>query len=86
MPGAPLSRPRTYGVAVLSVALAILTRLLLDATPAERMPFLPFLAAVVFTAWYGGAGPARITPRNKRRVPGQLSRRLYNFCFRRRVS
>ena len=51
------SRPLRYGVAVASVGAALLLSVLLRALVQEN-PFLLFFAAVVFSAWFGGAGPA----------------------------
>lgn len=47
-----------YGVAVLAAALAVLVRLLLDPFLGDRFPLITGVAAVGFTAWYGGRGPA----------------------------
>ncbi len=50
--------PLRYGVAVVTVALAFLLKLLLDPLSApEVTPFRLFLIAVVVSAWYGGLGP-----------------------------
>jgi signal transduction histidine kinase len=46
-----------YAVAVLSVALVTLIRLLLHSILGEFARFLPFVLAVMFTAWYGGLRP-----------------------------
>jgi K+-sensing histidine kinase KdpD len=45
-------------VAFAAVAAAVALRLLLDPVLHDRIPFLTFEAAVVFTAWYAGRGPA----------------------------
>lgn len=55
------SRLRRYGVAVLAVAISLLLRLLLTPLLAEQAPFLLFFIAVIFSAWYGGRGPALLT-------------------------
>ena len=48
---------RSYGIAVLSSVLALLLTLLLDDPSTEPNILLVFLAAVVFSSWYGGLGP-----------------------------
>jgi PAS domain S-box-containing protein len=49
-----------YGVAVLSVALAIV--LMMGLGPlAPRMPFAFFFAAVMLSSWFGGFGPGLLT-------------------------
>jgi len=53
-----LGGAQTYGVAVLSVAVALALRLLLTPHLADHHPYSLFLAAVVFVIWYGGTGPA----------------------------
>ena len=50
-------RPR-YSSAVASTGLATVARLALDPFLGARFPFVTYYAAVLFTAWYGGAGPA----------------------------
>lgn len=52
---APLSR--RYGGAVLSVAAAALLRLGLNTLWGDKLPYLVFFPAVVFSALYGGLGP-----------------------------
>jgi len=47
-----------YGCAVLSVALAIGARRLLDPVLGEKFPFSIVFFAVLITAWYGGFRPA----------------------------
>ena len=47
-----------YGCAVLSIALAAVARAVLDPFPGGHGPFAIFFVAMVFTAWYGGLGPA----------------------------
>jgi PAS domain S-box-containing protein len=46
-----------YGVAVLTVTLALLLKLLLIPLIEVESPFLLFFAAVLVSAWYGGRGP-----------------------------
>ena len=49
------SRPLVYGVAVTSVVVATLLRLLLEPLIGETaVPFITFFPAVLFSAWYGG--------------------------------
>src|SRR6516162_2510368 len=48
---------RHYGLAVLSVAIALAVRLVLFDQLGGRSPFLTFFPAVVITAYYGGLGP-----------------------------
>jgi K+-sensing histidine kinase KdpD len=47
-----------YGCAILSVALAIGARRLLDPVLGEKFPFTIVFFAVLVTAWYGGLRPA----------------------------
>jgi PAS domain S-box-containing protein len=49
-----------YGVAIATAALALLLALLLQSALAESV-FPLFLAAVMFSAWYGGLGPGLVT-------------------------
>jgi PAS domain S-box-containing protein len=46
-----------YGIAVLSVATALLIKSFVDPLLAAESPFLFFFAAVIISAWYGGLGP-----------------------------
>ena len=46
-----------YGVAALSVALAVALKLLLDPLITDQSPFLLLAAAVMVGAWFGGLGP-----------------------------
>ena len=48
---------RRYGVAVLTVTLVLLLKLLLAPLIAEESPFLLFLPTVMVSTWYGGLGP-----------------------------
>jgi PAS domain S-box-containing protein len=50
-----------YACAVVSTALAILVRLLLDPVLGDRFPFAVLFLAVLLTAWYGGAAPALVS-------------------------
>jgi signal transduction histidine kinase/ActR/RegA family two-component response regulator len=55
-----LSAPRAlvrYGVAVGAVAVAFGLRLALTPVLGSRLAFVTFVAACLFAAWYGGAGP-----------------------------
>src|SRR5580700_6432671 len=54
-PGSFISK---YGCAFVSIALAILLRLLLDPVIGTGFPFATVFLAVVVTAWYGGFRPA----------------------------
>jgi signal transduction histidine kinase/ActR/RegA family two-component response regulator len=47
-----------YGSAVLSVALATLVRKILDPVLGDQSHLVTLFLAVIFTAWYGGPGPA----------------------------
>ena len=47
-----------YGGAVVLTALAVLLRWSLDPWLGDRLPFLTLFAALVFTAWWAGRGPA----------------------------
>ena len=49
-----------YGGAVVSIALAIGVRLLLDPALGDQFPFATLLFAVLLTAWFGGFGPALV--------------------------
>src|SRR5262245_44366396 len=46
-----------YGTAVLAVVLVLLFRLALQGFLGENAPLLPFIAAVLVAAWYGGLRP-----------------------------
>jgi PAS domain S-box-containing protein len=50
-----------YGVALLTVALAVLLKLLLDPLLSIESPFLLFIVAVVVSAGNGGLGPGLLT-------------------------
>src|SRR5262245_43829320 len=47
-----------YGVAVLSIVVAIGARWLLSRFMGGIYPFAPIFLAVIFSAWYGGFGPS----------------------------
>jgi PAS domain S-box-containing protein len=59
--GAGESRAVAYGVAVLSVGLAVLFRMALDPILGERYIFPTFLIACTVCAWFGGLGPAMLS-------------------------
>lgn len=46
-----------YGMGILTVAVILLLKLLIDPFIREESPFLLFLIAVMVSAWYGGLGP-----------------------------
>ncbi len=54
----PLSAIQRYGLAVLSVSLALGAALLMNRFPVRDVEVPIFLFAVAVTAWYGGAGAA----------------------------
>lgn len=49
-----------YGCAVISVALAVWCRLLLDPVMGGQLPVFTLFLAVLLTAWYGGLQPALV--------------------------
>jgi PAS domain S-box-containing protein len=55
------SRPRRFGVALLTVAAATLLRLLLWPALGPDLPLLLFWPAVIVSAWYGGLWPGVLT-------------------------
>jgi PAS domain S-box-containing protein len=59
----PDARPlyQHYGIAVLSVLLALEVRMLLTPFFGLQFPFATFILAVFFTAWYAGLRPALLT-------------------------
>ena len=57
----PLSAIRRYGLAVVSVALALAGALLADRYNFRGVEFPFFLFAIAATAWYAGPGPAVLT-------------------------
>src|SRR5205085_9659694 len=55
-PGAPPG-VLSYAAAVLSVAAVMLLRFELQSLLGDYARYLPFVLAVMFSAWYGGLGP-----------------------------
>jgi signal transduction histidine kinase len=53
----PLAR---YGVALLSVGLALAGRLVLTRVLGDRLPFVTFFLAVIVSGWLGGRGPGAL--------------------------
>jgi PAS domain S-box-containing protein len=51
------SLPLRYGVALVSVASALVLKLLLDQFIVQETPFLLVFGAIMVSAWYGGLGP-----------------------------
>src|SRR4051812_6137885 len=49
-----------YAVAAASVLLATLARWLLNPALGDHFPFVTYFVALLFTAWYGGLGPAAL--------------------------
>ena len=49
-----------YSTAIASTGLATVARLALNPFLGGRFPFITYYAAVLLTAWYGGAGPATL--------------------------
>ena len=50
-----------YAVAILSIAVAALTRVLLGKALGDRGIYLTFWPAVMLSSWYGGLGPGLVT-------------------------
>src|SRR6476469_1056029 len=50
-----------YGAAVLAVVAFTIGRLLLNPLLGNTAPFLPFILAVLFSAWYGGLRPGLLS-------------------------
>lgn len=50
-----------YGSAVFGTAVATLLRMALQPLLAERVPFVTYFVAVVFSAWIGGMGPGLLS-------------------------
>jgi signal transduction histidine kinase len=48
---------RRYGIAVVSILIAVSLRVALQPVLGTRLPFVAFVVAAMFTAWYGGRGP-----------------------------
>lgn len=51
----------SYLVAVLAIVFATLVRLLLDPVVGEMHPFITYIYAIIFSAWYCGLGPALVS-------------------------
>jgi K+-sensing histidine kinase KdpD len=47
-----------YLVALVSILVATLVRMLVDPIVGELHPFVTYIFAILFCAWYGGLGPA----------------------------
>ncbi len=60
MPNDSRSLVLRYGLAAVSIALAVCARLLLDPLLGIQFPFATVFFAVLLTAWYGGFGPALV--------------------------
>ena len=58
MPNLSLDVLRRYGCAILSVGLAVVSRMALYPILGDRYPFFLFFVAIVLAAWYGGYGPS----------------------------
>ncbi len=56
-PNMPAARGWRYAGAVAAIALAALARMMLNPFLGSQLPFVTFLLAVLFAAWWGGAGP-----------------------------
>jgi signal transduction histidine kinase len=50
-----------YGIAVLAIILATVARLLLDPVVGEMHPFITYIYAIIFSAWYCGLWPALLS-------------------------
>ena len=50
-----------YGAAVASSALALIVILIFDDLSVEPNTFMPYIAAVMFSSWYGGLGPGLLS-------------------------
>jgi K+-sensing histidine kinase KdpD len=50
-----------YALAVVSLAIALWIRMLLDPLLGDHLPFGPFVIAVVITSWFGGWKPSLVT-------------------------
>ncbi len=57
----PESTALRYGSAIAATVIAALVRAGFDPLLGERFPFVIFIAAVVFAAWYGGFGPSLLS-------------------------
>jgi two-component system cell cycle sensor histidine kinase/response regulator CckA len=49
-----------YGVAILTVLLATVARMLLNPVVGASFPFATYFLAIMFVAWYGGLGPSLV--------------------------
>ncbi|HEX7446078.1 MAG TPA: ATP-binding protein [Pirellulales bacterium] len=58
---APRSASARYGVAVVSLLIAVAVRMALDPVLGDQLPFMTFFVALLFTAWYGGLVPSLIS-------------------------
>ena len=58
MPIAPPSSPSRYGIAFVSVLLAVAARWTLHPLLGQRQPFVTFYIALIVSAWFGGLGPS----------------------------
>ena len=67
-------RPLPYVIAVVSTIIATLARMLLDPLLGEKFPYITYMFAIVFVAWYGGLLPSLLSL-----VLGFLSA-FYFFC------
>src|SRR5437879_5957099 len=57
-PGQPRDLAIRYGVALVSISLATALRRMLAPALGNEFPYATLFFAVLFTAWYGGLGPA----------------------------
>ena len=60
MPQPPRRLTLRYAVPLLAIAVATGVRMLLDPTLGRHLLFAPFFVAALFSAWYGGFGPALV--------------------------
>jgi PAS domain S-box-containing protein len=67
------SAPARYSVAVAAVVLASGVRLALEPALGAGVPFIVFFPAVLFAAWFGGAGPGMLA------VAGSAALSIYLF-------
>lgn len=65
---------RSYALALLIFAAAIIARILLDYVVPERLPFITFFPAVLLAAYYCGLAPSRPCPRPVRHRRNHLER------------
>ena len=57
----PQSAAARYGIAALSLVVAVAVRAALDPLLGEQLPFMTFFLALLVTAWYGGLGPSLLS-------------------------